>query len=69
MDAVVSKESHQEEAPPYRLVDLACSRFKKVPKKCGVYVVFWSREGKAVKVPRIMATDERGVSYIGSTRD
>jgi len=69
MDAVVSKESWQEETTPYRLVDLACSRFKEDPKKCGVYIVFWIREGKSVKVLRIMATDERGVLYIGSTRD
>jgi len=51
MDTVVSKESCQEEAPLYRLVDLACSRFKKVPKKCGVYIVFWIREVNSRKFP------------------
>ncbi|PCN50151.1 hypothetical protein B6U99_05990 [Candidatus Geothermarchaeota archaeon ex4572_27] len=37
-----------------------------VPQRPGVYVVRWVRDGKPVRIPRVLAVDEKGILYIGS---
>lgn len=51
------------------LIDLSRNRFKSVPETAGVYVIFWFRDGKPVPIHRILGVDERGVIYIGSTKE
>ncbi len=51
------------------LIGLAESKFREVPKKTCVYVVFWVRDGKPVVIPRIRGFDERGILYIGSAKN
>ncbi|MCR8463704.1 MAG: hypothetical protein QXH55_05925 [Candidatus Korarchaeota archaeon] len=38
-----------------------------VPEKAGIYIVFWIKDGKPIPIPRILATCNRGVLYIGSS--
>jgi len=51
------------------LVELAEKKFRDVPKEAGVYVIFWIRNGKPVAIPRIRGVDEKGILYMGSTKN
>jgi len=51
------------------LADLSRNGFKDVPKIAGVYVISWYRDGNPVPIRRILDADERGVVYIGSTKE
>ena len=50
------------------LVELVANGFKNVPKRPGVYIIFWIRDRKPIPIHRILGTDERGILYIGATR-
>lgn len=50
------------------LMQLAVNNFESIPKKPGVYIVFWVKDGKPRSINRILGIDERGVLYIGSTK-
>ena len=55
-------------SPLKPLAELASNRFRSVPIRPGVYVIYWVKDGKPVPVQRILGVDERGILYIGTTR-
>jgi len=53
---------------PKPLVELVANDFKNVPKRPGVYIIFWIRDRKPRPIHRILGTDKKGILYIGATR-
>jgi uncharacterized protein with PIN domain len=53
----------------HTLTELAKNKFKDVPSDPGIYVVRWSKEGKAVLIGRLTNDDKKGILYIGSAEN
>ena len=53
---------------PVPLVELSSRGFRDVPTRPGVYVAYWVRGGRPMRIPRVLGVDERGVLFIGSTK-
>ncbi len=53
---------------PKPLVELVANDFKNVPKRPGVYIIFWIRDRKPRSIHRILGTDKKGILYIGATK-
>ncbi len=53
---------------PVKLVDLAKKRFGNVPKRPGVYIVCWVKDGRPRPLQRLLGIDDHGILYIGATK-
>ncbi|MCD6222303.1 MAG: hypothetical protein J7K12_01285 [Thermoplasmata archaeon] len=53
----------------YKIKDLTDSENRNIPEDPGIYFVRWARNGSPVHIPRLGGQDNKGILYIGSSKN